>query len=233
MIGVAVRTIAGAASAAVHASGSSDIPVDPDAPHARDLLLNELSKPPYQAAKPTWLDIVSKAVGDWIGSLFSHPGGLGSSLAVVGLVVIVCLLVGAVIIFGVPRLNRRRARAGAMLDADDRRTAAEFRRAADDAAARGDFTAAIAEMFRAAAAGLAERTIVAVNPGTTAREVAIRAGVAFPDQRDALLDGAALFDDVRYLERDGTADGFRRVSALEAALRASRPVALTGTSGPS
>jgi uncharacterized protein DUF4129 len=203
-----------------------DIPVDPDAPHARDLLLNELSNPAYQAAKPTWLDIVSKAVGDWLGSLLSNTAGVGNPLAIVGIVVVVCLVVGAVIIFGLPRLNRRRRVSGGLVDVHDQRTAAELRRAAEDAAARGDFAAAIAEMYRAAATGLAERTIIALNPGTTAHEVAVRAGAAFPDHRAALGDGASLFDDVRYLGRAGDADGYARVSALEAALRASRPAAL-------
>jgi hypothetical protein len=79
-----------------------DIPVDPDAPHARDLLLGELSNPAYQAAKPTWLDIVSKAGGDWLGSLLGNTGAVGNPLAIVGIVVVVCLVVGAVIVFGLP-----------------------------------------------------------------------------------------------------------------------------------
>jgi len=209
-----------------------DIPVDPDAPHARDLLVNELSNPAYQAAKPTWLDLVSKAVGDWLNSLLGNTGGVGNSLAVVGAVVIVCLIVGAVIIFGVPRLSRRRRASGSLIEAHDGRTAAELRQAAEDAARAGDFTVAIADMFRAAATGLAERTIIAVDPGTTAHEVAVRAGAAFPDRQRALADGAALFDDVRYLGRPGTAGGFERVSALEASLRASRPAALADIPAP-
>ena len=208
-----------------------DIPVDPDAPHARDLLQGELSNPAYQAAKPTWLDIVSKAVGDWLGSLLGNTGGAGNPLAIVGIVVVVCLVVGAVIIFGVPRLNRRRRVGGGLVDLHDQRTAVELRRAAEDAAARGDFAAAIADMYRSAATGLAERTIIVLNPGTTAHEVAVRAGVAFPDHRAALGDGASLFDDVRYLGRVGDAEGYARVSALEASLRASRPAALS-TVGP-
>lgn len=208
-----------------------DIPVDPDAPHARDLLAGELSNPAYQAAKPTWLDIVSKAVGDWLGSLLSNTGGVGNPLAIVGIVVVVCLVAGAVIIFGLPRLNRRRRVSGGLVDLHDRRTAVELRLAAEDAAALGDFAAAIADMYRSAATGLAERTIIALNPGTTAHEVAVRAGVAFPDHLAALSDGASLFDDVRYLGRAGDADGYARVSALEASLRASRPTALAAV-GP-
>lgn len=201
-------------------------PVDPDAPHARDLLVNELSNPAYQAAKPTWIDIVSKAIGDWLASLLNNAGGMGSPLAVVGLVVVVCLIVGALIIFGVPRLNRRRSVTGALIDSHDGRTAAQLRHSAQTAAAGGDFATAIADMFRAAATGLAERTIIAVNPGTTAHQVAVRAGAVFPEQLDALLNGASLFDDVRYLDREGTADGYAHVAALEASLRTSQPTAL-------
>lgn len=208
----------------VHSGATPGIPVDPDAPHARDLLQRELGNPAYQAARPTWLDIASKAVGDWLASLFQHPGGLGNSLAVLGLAVVICLLVGALIIFGVPKLTRRRAETGELFEASDRRTAAELRRAAEASAAAGDYTAAIADMFRAAATALAERTIIAVNPGTTAHEAARRAGAAFPDLRDQLADGADWFDGVRYLGRQGTADGFRTVSDLETALRAAKPV---------
>ena len=84
-------------------------------------------------------------------------------------------LVVAFLIFGVPRLNRRSRVAGVLFGEDDDRGSADMRRDAAAAASRGDYATAIAELFRALARGLAERTIVTVTPGTTARGFAGRA----------------------------------------------------------
>lgn len=202
-----------------------DVPVDPDARDAAELLINELSKPQYQAARPTWFDLLAKAVQDWLSSLrlgdVQGPPALGLgivvTLALVGIVV-------AFLIFGVPRLNRRSAVAGSLFGEDDRRTAAIIRQDAEAAAARGEYSTAVAEMFRAIARGLAERAIVTTSPGTTARDFAINASTPFPDLGDALRESATAFDQVRYLDRDGTAGQFRQVAALERDLRATRPV---------
>ena len=202
-----------------------DVPVDPDARDAAELLINELSKPQYQAARPNWFDLLAKAVQDWLSSLrlgdVQGPPALGLgivvTLALVGIVV-------AFLIFGVPRLNRRSAVAGSLFGEDDRRTAAIIRQDAEAAAARGEYSTAVAEMFRAIARGLAERAIVTTSPGTTARDFAINASTPFPDLGDALRESATAFDQVRYLDRDGTAGQFRQVAALERDLRATRPV---------
>jgi hypothetical protein len=201
-----------------------EVPVDPDPPEARDWLIDELAKPVYQAAQPTLFDRIAKAIADWLASLqfgdIQGPPALGFgviiALVVVGLVV-------AFLIFGVPRLNRRSAVAGSLFGDDDDRTAVRMREDAEEAAARGDFSAAIAEMFRAIARGLAERTIVTTTPGTTARDFARRAGLVFPDLADSLVESAAAFDDVRYLGRDGTHERYRDMASLERSLRAARP----------
>ncbi|MDO9396901.1 MAG: DUF4129 domain-containing protein [Herbiconiux sp.] len=205
----------------------ADVPVVPDADQARDWLLGELSKPPYQAARPTWFDLVSKAIGDWIDSLRVPDGsGLGPLVPLVAVLVLVVLIVVAFLVFGRPRLNRRsRVEPGALFGADDRRSAAELRASAARAAAAGDFTTAIEEGFRALARQLAERTVVMTAPGTTAQDFAQRAAVAFPAARDELSACARLFDGVRYLEQPGTREGYDRVSALDSALRTARPAA--------
>ncbi|TAM67745.1 MAG: DUF4129 domain-containing protein [Microbacteriaceae bacterium] len=200
------------------------IPVDPDAPHAHDLLVKELSNPAYQAAKPTWIDLAAQAVQRWLTSLFSAGSGITGTFAVIGTVVVVCLLVGALIVFGVPRLNRSRAQKQAVLDADDARTAAELRRTAAAAARAGQWSAAVVDLFRALTRGLAERTIVAVQPGTTAHEVTARAAEAFPALRRPLTGAAAIFDGVRYLGRPGTADDYEHLRDLDARLNAAHPL---------
>ena len=201
-----------------------DVPVDPDAPEAVRLLVNELAKPPYQAAKPTLFDIVAKAIQDWLSSLrlgdAEGPPALG--IGVIITLVVVGIIV-AFLIFGVPRLNRRSAVAGALFGEDDDRSASQIRQDGEAAAARGDYSTAVAELFRAIARGLAERTIITTSPGTTARDFAVRASAPFPGLAEQLRVSATAFDEVRYLGREGTQQQFRQVAALERDLPAARP----------
>jgi hypothetical protein len=209
------------------------VPVDPDAPEARELLLGELGKPEYEAARPNWFDVAAQAVWDWITSLFD--GGFSGPPVVTLVILGVLLTVGIVlafVLFGAPRLNRRSAALGGVFGSTDVRDTAELRRAAEAAAARGDWTLGIQEMFRAMARGLAERAVLTASPGTTAHDLAERAGAQFPVFADRLRDAARVFDEVRYLGVDGTADRFQSVASLERELRAARPALETVTAGP-
>lgn len=200
-----------------------DVPVDPDAPTATDWLITELSKAPYRAAQPTLFDRIAQAVADWFSSL--RLGDVNGPPAV-GLTVVIALVVGALVvaflIFGLPRLGRRSRVAGSLFGDDDARTAARIRQDAERAAAAGDYSAAVVEMFRAIARGLAERTIVTTTPGTTARDFAARAGTTFPALAGRLVTSAASFDGVRYLDRTGTAEEYAAIAALERDLRAAK-----------
>lgn len=204
-------------------AASSAVPVDPDADEARHWILDELSDPRYEAAKPTWFDQLSAAFIDWLLSLFEGgAGGPSGVLLAIVVVVVVAALVAAFLIFGMPALNRRSTLSGALFGTDDERTAEQMRRAADAAASAGDWTQAIEEAFRAIARGLAERTILATTPGTTAHGFAARAGVAFPGLADDLVNSADSFDRVRYLGKPGTEAEYRAVVALERELRTAR-----------
>ncbi len=55
-----------------------DVPVDPDAPEARDWLLDELSKQPYQAAQPTFIDLLAQQILQWFGDLIDWLFGNGA-----------------------------------------------------------------------------------------------------------------------------------------------------------
>ena len=206
----------------------TDVPVDPDAPDARKLLIDELAKPEYAAARPTLIDRIAQAIQDWLDS-FRAPedGSVPDLFPLVVTVLIVGLIVAAFIVFGRPRLQRKSRAAGALFsDSLDARSAAELRVSAQTAAASGDFVVAIEEMFRAVARQLAERTVVSVTPGTTAQEFAARAGRAFPDHVDAFTSGARAFDGVRYLDRPGTREAFDEVAALDRDISAARPARL-------
>ncbi len=202
-----------------------EVPVDPDSPTATEWMIEELSKPAYQAAKPTLFDQIAKAIGDWLNSLqlgaVQGPPAFGFGVVII---VIVAALIVAFLIFGVPRLNQRSAVSGSLFGEDDARDAARIRLDAEAAARAGDYSTAVIEMFRAIARGLAERTIVTTSPGTTARGFAARAGIAFPSLAEELMRSAGAFDEVRYLDHTGTESQFASISALEGDLRAARPI---------
>jgi len=204
-----------------------DVPVDPDRPEARRLLAEELAKQEYQAAKPTWWDQLLGQFTDWINSLeFGGSEGPPAFGMLVLLIVIAVLLLIAFLIFGLPRLNRRSTVTGSLFGDDDARTAAQIRAAGEAAAARGDYTLAIAEMYRSIARGLAERTVLSTSPGTTAHDFATRASTVFPTRTDELAASASAFDDVRYLGGAGTREQYELVERLERALRSAKPLAL-------
>ena len=201
----------------------SDVPVDPDAPEATELLVNELSKAPYQVARPTPFDLLAKAVSDWLDSL---QVGAAQGPPALGLTVLIALVVGALVVaflvFGLPRLGRRSRVTGSLFGEDDARTAARIRQDAERAAAAGDYSTAVVEMFRSIARGLAERTIVTTTPGTTARAFAARTGLVFPQLAERLVVAAASFDGVRYLDRTGTVEEYTAIASLERDLRSAK-----------
>jgi hypothetical protein len=98
-----------------------------------------------------------------------------------------------------------------------------LRRAAERAAASGDFATAIAEAFRAIARGLSERTVLTTFPGTTADGFARQAAASFPESADALRAAADSFDGVRYLGAPGSDAEWLSIAALERELRSARP----------
>ncbi|WP_378147414.1 DUF4129 domain-containing protein [Cnuibacter sp. UC19_7] len=205
-----------------------DPPVQPDADQGRQWLLDELSKPEYQAARPTWFDQASKAFGDWLDSL-QVPGGpgFGPLIPLVIVLIVAALIVVAFLVFGRPRLNRKSSlKTTELFGADDTRSAAEIRAAARRAASAGDWPTAIEEQYRAIARALAERTVVLSAPGTTAQDFAGRAGRSFPASADVLRLGARAFDEVRYLDQPGSREGYERLVALDGALERARPARL-------
>jgi hypothetical protein len=205
------------------------VPVDPAPPEATGWLVDELAKPEYAQARPTLIDLIGEAIARWFNDLFSGTGGAPPVLAIViGLAVAAAIVVIAVIFGGRVRLTRRVTAERGLLDADERRSARELRADAARAAARGDWVAAIADDYRAIARDAADRELVLVVPGLTARGFAGRAGAAFPDEAPALERCAAAFDGVRYLGGGGTEAEYREVEALARRLAAARPAGVLG-----
>ncbi|WP_205647417.1 DUF4129 domain-containing protein [Agromyces badenianii] len=204
-------------------------PLDPDAPEARRWLEEELIKPEYQAAKPSPFDLAMQAIRDWFLGLFDGVDGLPAPILILLLVLlVVAAVVVGLLVFGLPRLRRRRRDAAALFDDHDRRDLETLHRAAASAATAGDWPLAIEERFRALVRGLVEREVVTVHPGTTARAFADAAARSFPDFDEQLHTAAADFDGVRYLGRPGASDDYERLTALERRIAGSRPAGGAG-----
>jgi uncharacterized protein YjeT (DUF2065 family) len=201
-----------------------EIPVEPDGEEARRWLQDELAKPEYRAAEPTWFDRLMKAIGDWLGDLLGTGVGLPQPV-VIGLIVLVVLVLVVVglLVFGLPRLRRRARSAVPLFDDGDTRDLTELRRAAEAAAAQGDWALAIEERFRAIVRGLVDRELIRVHPGTTARGVADASAAPLPAFAEELAAAAALFDEVRYLGRAGSAAGYERLTSLDETLWRTAP----------
>lgn len=202
----------------------ADAPVEPDADEARRLVLDELSKPQYAAAQPTLFDRISQAVWEWFQSLTIAGTGVEVSLLAVLLTVLAVVVIGAFLIFGMPRLQRRSTVTGPLFGVDEERSAAQLRASARKAANESDWTTAIEEQFRAIARALQERTILTPTPGTTAQGFASQATVGFPAQAQALREAAIAFDDVRYLDRAGTEAQYERLVELDRELERTQAV---------
>jgi hypothetical protein len=202
----------------------TEVPVEPDAPEARRWLIDELSKSEYQNAQPTLLDRIATGFLDWFESL-RFDGASGPPAATVAIVVglVVVAIIVAFLVFGLPRLNRRSRVTGMLFGEQDDRTARAMRTAAERAAGAGDYALAIAELYRAIARSLAERTLVIVAPGTTALGFAHQAGLVFPAQAAALTDAAAVFDDVRYLGGSGSREQYEALRSMDTALLHAAP----------
>lgn len=205
-------------------------PLVPDGDEARRWAEQELSDPIYREAEPTAFDRLARAVVDFLGRLFTGDLGAlsGPWLAVMVAAIIVAVAVIAIAIWGVPRLSARsRGRTG-LFDEDDALTADDLRHAAESAAARDDWDAAIVLRTRAIARALAERTIVEIEPGATVHRFARAATTAFPGERDGLDAVADDFDDVRYLRRPGTTEAYDRVRGLDERLQRTSPLLRDG-----
>ncbi|GAA2984465.1 hypothetical protein JOD63_001919 [Microbacterium terrae] len=201
-------------------------PLIPDRDEAREWAERELSDPVYQAAEPTPVDRIARAVGEFFVNLFNPDlsGGWGPAFALVAAVVVVIVVVAAFLVWGVPRASgRAAARTGELFGEPEGRSATELRRAAEAHAGRGEWEQAIIVRVRAIARSCVERGVVDTPPGATVHAFARAAGRVFPDSADELERAATAFDDVRYLRRPGSAELYRRVSTVDDAVRDARP----------
>lgn len=199
----------------------AEVPVVPDADQARRWLEQELADPVYHQRPSLWQRLL-----EWLEGLFEGVDGIplgnvGTLAAVLGGLLLLVLI--AFLVTGPVRRSRRIAGAGSVLDADDRRTAADLRASADAAAARADWATAVADRFRAVVRSLEERAVLEERPGRTAHEAVEAAGLRLPAHAVDLRAAGRLFDDVVYGERTPHAADDAALRELDARVAATRP----------
>ncbi|MGW4064850.1 DUF4129 domain-containing protein [Amycolatopsis sp. NPDC004747] len=207
----------------------SDVPVDIDRDAARRAAEQELSDPKYRDARPGFLQQIGQWLGEQLEKLLNSvssgvPGGI------FGVVLIVALLIVLVVVIRL-RTGKiaRAARAGRVVFGGQRKSAADYRRAAAEAAAAGRFDDAVRDRFRAVVRALEERALLDTRSGRTADEAAAEAGLLLPNVADRLRQGARLFDDVHYGGRDGTEAAYQALTELDERCRRERPVAMAAS----
>lgn len=197
------------------------VPVDPDRETAHRWLLEELTRPEYSQS-PSLLERLLTWFGGLFDGLPAFDGGRPPLAILLVLVVVVVALV-AWRVTGPVRVARRPRRSVTVLD-DDSRTSTELRAAADAAAARGDWAAAVLDRFRAVVRGLEERVVLDERPGRTAQEAASAAAARLPSVAGSLHDGARRFDDVCYGTLPAGPQDDAAMRELDAQVAAQRPL---------
>jgi hypothetical protein len=194
--------------------------VDVERDEARRLAQQELADPIYED-EPPLLQRVLEWVLRQLDRLIAAVGDSLSGWGAVALLIPIALIV-AIVLWRFGPMARRASRSEEPLFGPSKRSAAEYRRAADDALADNDWTRSVLERFRGIVAGLEERDILAIKAGRTADEASREGGRLLPGLAERLVAGAVTFDDVRYGERSATRDEAVTMRDLDSNVRSAR-----------
>ncbi|MGN7199082.1 DUF4129 domain-containing protein [Arthrobacter sp. SAFR-044] len=203
---------------------AAEPPVLPGADEARRWAAEELAKPEYRDAAPSWLDTLWRNFLDWLQSL---DGSQGDAALVPSPVIalVIAAIIAAAVLLARPRLNARARQAKDVFERETALAAADYRNRAEAAADAGLWGDAVVDRFRAVVRSAENRTILDPQPGRTADEAAQALSVPFSGESGRLARAAATFDGIRYGNRAaGTAD-YQEMVALDAALDAMKPAA--------
>lgn len=195
-------------------------PLDPSPEQARSWVRRELLHPGYHRR-----DVVGQVL-TWLQRQVAR--GIDAATSAPPLSTFAAMLVALLLVLGLAWLlsrARRTARGraeGRGVLTGEAVTAAVLRERAEAALAAGHHEDALVEGFRALTARQVERGRLEDAPGATAHEVAGVLGAAYPHQRPRVAGCAALFDAVRYGDRDASRDQAGEVLALDDELAALR-----------
>jgi uncharacterized membrane protein len=196
----------------------ADIPVTPDADTARQWAADELAKASYQDHGPSLMQRIQEWISHVLSSIFESGPGFGSVTSILAIVVVVLVVVAVVYaVVGPIRRGRKAAREGAVFE-DDVRTSAQMRESSERAAARGEWSLATLERYRAVIRSLEERDLIEQRAGMTAHEAAGETARRFPDVRSLVTHASEIFDGVRYGRREAASREYETMTSLDRAL---------------
>jgi hypothetical protein len=195
-------------------------PLDPSGDVGRSLLRRELLHGEYHQ-QDLWQRLL-----EWLTRLFDRAVGGASGQSWVtflaAILIAVLLLTGLLMVLSRLRRDRRqRLRPGALLP-DDRPSAAELRRRAEESLARGRHEEAVVDGFRALAARQIALGRLDDQPGATVHEVAARLATSYPQEGPRVGRTADLFDATLYGDRPATHDDASAVLDLDDVLAGAR-----------
>lgn len=201
---------------------SAEPPVLPDAEQARRWAAEELAKPEYREAQPSWLEAAWHDFLEWLGSLDGTSGPDGSvPTPVIGIVIV--LVIAVALVLARPRLNPAARKPKDVFGAETIVTATDYRRRAAEAAAAGRWGDAVVDRFRALVRSAEDRAVIDAQPGRTADETARELSVPFRSEAQRLAQAAAAFDAVRYGNRPAGGAVYQDMVRLDDALAAAKP----------
>ncbi|MEV4988381.1 DUF4129 domain-containing protein [Pseudarthrobacter sp. LMD1-1-1.1] len=210
---------------------AAEPPVLPGADEARQWAAEELAKPEYRDAAPSWLDALWRNFLDWLQSLDGSPGDAAPVPSPV-IALVIAVIIAAAILLARPRLNARARKASDVFERETALTAGDYRNRAEAAAAAAQWGDAVVDRFRAVVRSAEDRTILDPQPGRTADEAAQALSVPFAGESRRLARAAATFDGIRYGNRAAGSGDYQEMVALDAALGAKKPAAAGSTVTP-
>ena len=208
---------------------AAEPPVLPGSEEARRWAAEELAKPEYREAAPSWLDTLWRNFLDWLQSLDGSRGD-APSVPGVAIAIVIAAIIAAAIILARPRLNARTRQPKDVFELEYSLAAADYRARAEAAAAAGNWGDAVVDRFRAVVRTAEHRTILDPQPGRTADEVAQALSVQFAAEAGPLRWAAATFDGIRYGNRPAGNGQYREMVGLDTRLEAMKP-ASAGSAG--
>lgn len=182
-------------------AGARAAAAPPSPSEGRRLLDTELADPAY--ARSWW-----ERFRRWLAELFSSDGAVGSGDLTPLFAVLGALLVLVVAVLVWHTLRRRLLDLDTPVDGvitESGTGADEYRERARVHLAAGRADEALLDAFRALAAHADETGVAPASPARTAGSLARLLGASRPDLATALLEGALVFDAVRYGGAEATA----------------------------
>ncbi|GAB2887082.1 DUF4129 domain-containing protein [Nocardioides pacificus] len=190
-----------------------DPPLTPDGDDARSELRRELLRADYQET-----DILDRVLR-WFSRRFdeglSLADGAPPLTTFASMLILIALVLALSWLLSRARRSPRRARAEGPVLTGETVTAAQLRRRAEEALARGDDALALVEGFRALTVRQIERGVAPDSPGATAHEVALILASVHPRRDAALHEAADLFDRVLYGHHSATREQATGMLALD------------------